>query len=95
MAVIEICTFAVAADDDHFRAADARMQTEFAYRQPGLYRRTTARGADRRWCVITLWREEGDADRAAANAETDAVGRAFWSLVDADSVDVQRFTMLE
>jgi hypothetical protein len=95
MAVIEVCTFAVSADDDEVRAADARLQTEFAYRQPGLLRRTTARGADGRWCVITLWRDEADASQAAANAETDEVAAAFWSVVDAGSVDIQRFTMLE
>jgi hypothetical protein len=95
VAVIEVCTFAVTADDDQVRAADARLQTDFAYRQPGLLRRTTARGPDRRWCVITLWREEDDAVRAAANAKTDAVAAAFWSLVDPGSIEVHRFTTLE
>lgn len=95
MAVIEVCTFAVIAGDDQVRAVDARLQTDFAYRQPGLFRRTTARGADGRWCVITLWRDEGDAERAAANAKSDPVAAAFWSLVDAESIHVQRFTLLE
>ena len=68
MAVIEICTF-TATDDDALRAADARMQTDFAYQQPGMLRRTTARGDGGEWCVVTLW----ESAAAAANAETAAL----------------------
>jgi hypothetical protein len=95
MAVLEICTFVPSAADDVMRAADARMQTGFAYQQPGLARRTTARDGDGRWCVVTLWASYDDAAAAEAAARSDDVARAFWSLVDDSSISVQRFTLLE
>ena len=44
MPVIETMTFRLApgADEQAFLDADRRVQTDFAYRQPGLMRRTTA-----------------------------------------------------
>ena len=95
MAVLEICTFVATADDDALRAADARMQTDFAYRQPGLMRRTTARGDGGRWCIVTLWASIEDAERAERAAADDDVASAFWSSVDRDSVRVERYTLLE
>lgn len=97
MAVIEICTFSLAAsaDVDAMRAADARMQTDFAYQQPGLARRTTARDDDGRWCVLTLWASYEDAAAAESAAQNHDVAQAFWSLVDPDSVSVQRYRLLD
>jgi hypothetical protein len=94
VAVLEICTFTVTADENAMRAADERLQTDFAYQQPGLRRRTTARGDDGRWCVVSLWTNHDDAVAAEAAAKTDQVAQEFWSLVDGDSVSVQRFTLL-
>lgn len=93
MAVIEIVTF-TATDDEALRVADARMQTEFAYQQPGMLRRTTARGDGGGWCVMTWWESAGAAANAETAAEADETASAFWALVDADSVRVQRFTAL-
>ena len=95
MAVIEVCTFNAAGDDDALLAADARMQTDFAYQQPGLFRRTTARADGGRWCVVSLWGSVGDAERAELAAGSDGVARAFWALVDPGSVRVERYTLLE
>ena len=94
MPVLEICTFTVIGEQDAMRAADARMQTDFAYQQPGLRRRTTARDEDGRWCVVSLWSTPDDAVAAEEAAETNKVAQDFWSRVDADSVSVQRFTLL-
>jgi hypothetical protein len=94
VAVLEICTFTVTADEGAMRAADERLQTDFAYQQPGLRRRTTARDDDGRWCVVSLWTTRDDAVAAEAAAKTNQVAQEFWSLVDADSVSVQRFTLL-
>jgi hypothetical protein len=94
MAVVEVCAFTVVADENAVRAADARLQTEFAYQQPGLLRRTTARGEEGQWCVITLWQTVDDAVKGSAAAATDEVAVEFWSLVDTDSVRMQRFTLL-
>jgi hypothetical protein len=41
------------------------VQTEFAYQQPGLVRRTTAKAADGEWVVITVWSSGAHADMAA------------------------------
>jgi hypothetical protein len=95
MAVLEVCTFTATGDEQALRAADARFQVDFAYQQPGLFRRTTARGDHGRWCVVTLWGSLDDAVRGEQAAEGDAVAAAFWDLVDRDSVRVERFSLLE
>jgi len=58
--LIEHQTFRLRAgvDEDAFVAIDARVQTEVVYQQPGLVRRTTARGADGDWLVETWWNGE-------------------------------------
>lgn len=94
MAVLEVCTFTSSAELEVMHAADARMQTDFSYQQPGLQRRTTARDDDGRWCVVTLWTSLDDAVAADKAARDDDVARHFWSLVDDGSVSVQRFTLL-
>ena len=93
MHVIDLTTFRLRAGvaDADFLAADARVQTDLAYQRPGLVRRTTARGDDGRWLVLTLWASADDADRAA-NAATDI---EFESLVDAASRRTERYTPLE
>lgn len=78
-------------DEAAFLAADRRVQEEFAYQQPGLLRRTTARGADGSWIVIDLWRSAADADACDARWEHDPVAQGFMALVDQSSVAVQRF----
>jgi len=94
VAVLEICTFTVTADEQALRAADERLQTDFAYQQPGLRRRTTARDDDGRWCIVSLWSSYDEAAAAEVAARTNEVAREFWSMVDAGSVSVQRFTLL-
>ena len=41
--------------DDQFKAIDARFQEDFAYQQKGMMRRTTAKGEDGTWLVMTMW----------------------------------------
>ncbi|HET6953899.1 MAG TPA: hypothetical protein VFI47_26275 [Acidimicrobiales bacterium] len=100
MAVIETFTFRLApgADAEAFLAADKRLQSEFAYQQPGLMRRTTARGVGDRageWIVVDLWRNAADADAAAARWGGDPAARAFMDLVDGSTVDVRRYADLD
>jgi hypothetical protein len=71
------------------------MQTEFAYQQPGLFRRTVGRADGGRWCVVTLWGTIDDAERADAAARTDEVAVAFWAMTDPASVRVERYSLLE
>jgi hypothetical protein len=95
--VIEIMRFRLpaGADEAAFLAADRRVQQEFAYQQPGLLRRTTARGADGGWIVIDLWRSASDADACDARWEHDKVTQAFMSLLDRSSVSTERYQELD
>jgi len=95
--VIEVTTFRLAAgvDEATFREADSRYQTEFAYGQPGLLRRTVARGQDGEWLVVTLWRSADDADAAGRKAAADPGARAYDGLLDLRSVRAARYLELD
>ncbi len=83
-------------DEAAFRAADERMQTDFAYQQPGLLRRTTGRrsGGDE-WIVIELWGSTDEAEDAAGRRDADPAVAAFFDLVDAASIDRRRYVTLD
>jgi len=95
--VIEIMKFRLAPGTDRsaFLAADRRVQTEFAYHQPGLLRRTTAEGSDGSWIVIDLWHTEGEADACDARWGLDPVTAEFTALLDAGSVRSERYATLD
>jgi hypothetical protein len=100
MSVIETMTFRLArgVDEIDFLAADKRLQSDFAYQQPGLLRRTTARGRGERtgeWLVVDLWRSDDDADACAARWEHDPLAQELMSFVDRGTVDVRRYADLE
>ena len=79
------------ADEAAFLEADKQVQAEYSYQQPGLLRRTTARGDDGRWVVIGLWRS---AEAAAAADEAwgqDPVTAAYMRFVAPDSVTVEGY----
>jgi hypothetical protein len=95
--VIEIMRFRLPPDGDEaaFLAADRRLQEEFFYQQPGLLRRTMARGEDGGWIMIALWRSAADADACEARAEQDELPHAFWTLLESSSLSVERYQELE
>ena len=95
--LIETMTFRLGptTDEAAFLEADRRVQTEFAYRQPGLLRRTTARSEDGEWTVIDVWHSVGDADACAERWDGDPIAAAFVALVDRASVRTQRYTTLD
>jgi hypothetical protein len=95
--MIEIMSFRLAPGTDRaaFLEADRRVQTDFAYRQPGLLRRTTAWGADGMWIVLDIWQTPEDADACAAKWGDDPVTAAFMALLDAGSVRTERYTTLD
>jgi hypothetical protein len=97
MSVIEIMTFRLAstADEAAFLEADRRVQTEFAYHQPGLLRRTTARGRGGEWIVIDLWGSGEEADACDARWESDPVTTAFMGLLDRATVRSTRYETLD
>jgi hypothetical protein len=94
--VIEIMRFRLPPDGDEaaFLAADRRVQEEFAYHQPGLLRRTTARGEDGGWIVVDVWRCSTDADACDARWERDERTQAFMQLLDRSSVAIERYQEL-
>ena len=96
MAVIETMTFKLreGTDEAAFLAVDQRLQSDFAYQQPGIIRRTIApgRGAQSgEWIVIDLWWEASHADACAQRWESDPLAQEFMAFVDRDSVDVRRY----
>jgi len=95
--LIELLTFRLApgTDDAAFLDADRRVQTEFAYHQPGLVRRTTARGADGEWIVIDFWQTAGHADACDQRWSTDPAATAFMALVDGSTVMTRRYETLD
>lgn len=89
--MFELLTFRLApgVDEGTFRSVDERVQTEFAYHQPGILRRTLGRHDDGRWLALTIW---ADADAATAAERAFAasdLGAEFAALVT--DVVVERF----
>ncbi len=97
--MIDILTFKLrdAADEEAFLAADKRVQAEFAYQQPGLMRRTTARAGsrDEGWAVIDLWKSDADADACEARWGQDQPTQEFMSFVEPGSVRSARYYELD
>jgi hypothetical protein len=88
--VVETCVFRLAGgvDDLAFLAADRRVQQEVIPNAAGFVRRTTARGDDGSWLVITLWADAAAADGQPAQDEFDA-------LMEPGSVERRRFETLD
>jgi hypothetical protein len=88
VAVIEIVTFRLQsdADEEDFLAEDRRIQT-LAHLHPGILRRTTARGEDRSWAVITMW-------DSPAGADTFEHESAPADIVDASTLSIRRYATL-
>ncbi len=95
MAVLEIETFTLAHGTDavSFRALDEEMQEWCYLNRPGLARRTTARGDDGTYVVVTLF---GDASQADAEYRTnthEVVSRWCAAIVE-DSRSVAVYSLL-
>ncbi len=97
-AVIDVTTFHLrdGADVDAFVVADAALQSEFAYQQPGLLRRTTARNDDGTWLVLSVWASPSHADAGAAalGSPVEPTVTAWSAFVDESTVVSARFTEL-
>jgi hypothetical protein len=91
--VIEMLVFSLSAgaDEEAFLACDRRVQTEFAYQQPGLLRRTTARAQHGGWAVIDIWASAEAADACDARWQADPVAQEFMAFVDSATVRTARF----
>ena len=91
--MIEILNFRLlpGTDEEAFLDIDHRLQVEFAYQQPGLMRRTTAKSEDGQWIVVDLWRSPADADACAQLWEHDPAVKKFMALVDPKTVTTARY----
>jgi hypothetical protein len=90
--MFEVITFRLAdgTDEVAFRTVDGRVQVEFAYQQPGLLRRTLGRRGQT-WLVLQIWATPDAADAASAAFDTSPLGAEFMSLIDRDSLVVDRY----
>jgi hypothetical protein len=95
--MINVLTFRLrdGVDEAEFIAADARLQVEFANLQAGMVRRTTARGEDGGWAVITLWASAEAAEAVAAASGDNEIVAGFLALIDRDTLAVSQYHELE
>ncbi len=95
--VLEVTTFRLRPDAARtsFEAADRDVQIRFAYRQPGLLRRTTAVADAGQWVVLELWDSEEEADAAEARRPASPEVAVFGSLVDPSTVRRTRYATLD
>ena len=70
---METHTFRLAdgVDEAAFLAADRSVQETYNAYRNGFVRRTTARGSDGEWMVVTLWATAADAEASASLPEFD------------------------
>ena len=80
--------------EEDFLAADARFQEEFAYQLKGHLRRTTARGENGTWLVMSMF-DSAESFAAAGNATVglDAVENMH-RYIDFSTHRVETFTTL-
>jgi heme-degrading monooxygenase HmoA len=94
MTLIEIMTFRLKPDTERetFIAADAVVQSDFSYQQPGIVRRTIASADDGTWLIHTIWdSEEAAAAGSKAFSATDLCGD-FLALIDATTINARTYT---
>lgn len=76
--IIEVRTFRTTCDEETFLTADHQEQHDLQVRNRGLVRRSTARGDNGEWLVLTLWgsREAIEEPSAALSACIDGASIA-------------------
>ena len=95
MAVLEVETFTLVAGIDAlaFRALDEQIQEWCYVNRPGLARRTTARGDNGSYVVITLFGEASQAD-STYYKNADAVVTAWSAAITESSRSVAVYSLL-
>ena len=91
--IVELLTFRVrpGVEEAEVRAREARAYEEFAMQQPGIIRRTTARGADGEWLVLHLWADHAAAEAAEAAAAAHPATAALHELAEPGSLATRRY----
>jgi hypothetical protein len=95
--IVEIATFRLSAtvEERAFLEADEQVQQAFFPYRDGAVRRTTARGQDGTWLVLTMWGSLENAVSADAASGSDDACRAFAAMIDTDSMRVERYETLD
>jgi hypothetical protein len=94
--MIEVTKFRLndATSVEEFVAINATYQTEFAYQQMGLRRRTVAPGLDGQWLSLTFWSSKDDVHRADDQAAHSIVAQAFEACIEPSTKTVEYFKEL-
>jgi hypothetical protein len=94
--MIEVTKFRLrdAVSVEQFVAINAKYQSDFAYQQVGLRRRTVAPGLNGEWLSLTLWGSKVDARRADEAAATSIVAQALEGCFEPSSKTVEYFKEL-
>ena len=81
--------------DEKFKEIDARFQEDFAYQQKGMLRRTTAKGEDGTWLVMTMWdsAESSDGPKNITDSGKAAL-TAMHEVIDFDTHKLERYFTL-
>jgi hypothetical protein len=95
--IVEVATFRLSAvaEERAFLQADERVQQAFFPHRDGAVRRTTARGQDGTWLVVTMWESLEDAVSADAASGGNDACRAFAAMIDTSSMLVERYETLD
>jgi hypothetical protein len=95
--MIEMMRFRLApgVTTEEFLKADKALQSDFAYQQPGLLRRTTAVDDEGNWIVIDLWRSQADSDACSQRWDDDEVAQRLADLMDKGSTRIERYKTLD
>ena len=82
-------------DYSEFASLDGRLQTEVAYQQPGILRRTTAHNPEGEWIVVAVWQDGDSYERALAAVRTDPTTSDWWNAVVPESFLHKSFHTLD
>jgi len=78
-----------------FLQLDAQIQTEVAYQQPGLLRRTAGRSDTDRWLILQTWATGDAADLGRAALNSSPLWLELDAMVEPESVRLERFVGLD
>jgi hypothetical protein len=94
--VIEVMKFRLndATSVEDFVAINAKYQTDFAYQQVGLRRRTVAPGLGGEWLSLTVWGSKSDVHRADEEVALSIVAQEFEACLEPSSKTVEYFREL-
>ena len=94
--LIELTTFNLVnvTEEAAFLEADRVVQAELSCRE-GFVRRTTARGEEGDWLVMTIWRTRDHAEASTAGNGNGPGAETFAPLVDASTLTIRRYFTLD